>query len=82
MIDRIRSAIILDNSVYLEPGDEQWINMATFCEAYHCLPRPGGYLDQDPVELNVLMAVQGAYAERRAKLSGNQRAGTVPDHPS
>ena len=73
MIDRIRSSIVLNDSQYLEPGDLQWIEMANFCEAYHCLPRPGGYYDQDPVDVQVMLAVQEAYAERRNKDRGNKR---------
>jgi hypothetical protein len=73
MIGRIRSAIILGNSTYLEPGDEEWIQMANLCREYHSLPRSGGYLDQDPVEMEVLAAIEAAYAEKR-KIDADKRS--------
>jgi hypothetical protein len=80
MIDRIRSAIVFGNSDYLEPGDVQWIDMANVCQAYHCLPRPGGYFDQDPADLHILTMIELAREERR-EFDANKRKGALPHHP-
>jgi hypothetical protein len=73
MIDRIHSSVVFDNDTYLEEGDYAYINMAVFCIAMHCLPSPGGYWDQDPVDLLVMTTVRAAQHERE-ELRANQRS--------
>lgn len=41
------------------------INMASICQALHCLPREGGLLDQDARDVYMIECVLSAQAERQ-----------------
>lgn len=48
------------------------IELATMCEIFHCLPGPGGLLDQDPLLLDMMRTVMQAKGEK-AEAEGKRR---------
>lgn len=50
-----------------EEGDQEVVNaveMTNLCVALHCLPGPGGLLDQDHRHVETMVAVLNAQKER------------------
>lgn len=64
-----------------EPDEDlaNWIHITNLCEALHCLPKPGGLLDQDPDHIRWMTAILVAKAEKqeleaeKAKQQANER---------